>query len=52
MKGSRWAIGQSQKNIGVDGEKLRGRKDLDVGDVKAQNAALQAVLDKARNQRR
>lgn len=47
----RWAIGESHKNIGVDGEKLRGRKDLQAGDLRAQNAALQDVLNGIKNQR-
>mmetsp|Transcript_9892 Transcript_9892/g.25145 ORF Transcript_9892/g.25145 Transcript_9892/m.25145 type:complete len:96 (+) Transcript_9892:23-310(+) len=47
-----WAIHRSHENIGVDGEKLRDRKDLRVGDVAGQNAALRAMLDDIKSQRR
>lgn len=42
-----WAIGQSEKNIGVNGEKLRSRRDLQHSGTALQNAALGELLQKA-----
>lgn len=42
-----WAIEQSHKNIGLNGEKLRKRNDLSHSNTAAQNAGLGRVLKRA-----
>ena len=42
-----WAIEQSEKNIGVNGEKLRSRQDLGHSNIKKQNEGLDRVLRSA-----
>jgi hypothetical protein len=42
-----WALEQSEKNIGINGEKLRSRRDLDHSNTEKQNGLLKAVLKKA-----
>jgi len=41
-----WAIDQSRKNIGENGEKLRSRRDLVHGNTAKQNEGLGKVLEK------
>lgn len=42
-----WAIAQSEKNIGVNGEKLRNRRDLCHENIAKQNAGLDKILQEA-----
>ena len=42
-----WAIAQSEKNIGKNGEKLKHRQELGHSNTKGQNLGLQAVIDKS-----
>ncbi len=42
-----WAIEQSHKNIGVNGEKLRSRHDLENGNTAKQNEGLGRLLRSA-----